>query len=590
MIIEFRRDLDHLEVPRRQFGIFRNDEQPRSVQWIEERWREVRLPNGRLMGFLELKYEVPYEYNGWWLKLGDADWARYKEGFLILRLSPGPGCTPVFKLELKAGDPQRTHPVYVALEQSHRALAAEKGFADVVIPLTDFGIGDFSRMRELVIVFEKRSIDPAYRKGTLLVRSMRLSLDKDPQAQTIDALLDDLGHRVFRWFAENHHPKTGLVRDRAPNCRGSKELPAMASIASSGYFLSMLPEAVRRGELSESEAAAKAEVALRFALGEMEHHEGLFYHFVHLETGKRWEQSEVSLLDSAIFFNGCMVAGQRFGGKVQELADALLDRADWPKFLIRHPKDGKPLLALGWTPEKGMLGPADVRSSEMAMPYFLAVGSRTHPIDPACWFNTSVGYRRIGGYKVLHGDLPLFTSYYGLGWHDLRGCADRDGADLFGNARQAALANRAFCRELGLKFRTYTAAEGGWWGISAGDSPAGYVACGPVHGDPDGTVWPLAALATLPWIPDEMKEDVARWRASEPWESALGDFGVAPFNLDRKWVGQDLIGIDVGSFYLSLANHANRTVWDLWMQHPIAISAIRKLDLKPAKPSAETGR
>jgi hypothetical protein len=53
-----------------------------------------------------------------------------------------------------------------------------------------------------------------------------------------------------------------------------------------------------------------------------------------------------------------------FGGQVRELADQILDRADWTKFLTKHPQTGKPLLALGWSQKSGMLHPIDVRSSE----------------------------------------------------------------------------------------------------------------------------------------------------------------------------------------------------------------------------------
>ena len=53
--------------------------------------------------------------------------------------------------------------------------------------------------------------------------------------------------------------------------------------------------------------------------------------------------------------------------------------------------------------------------------------------------------------------------------------------------------------------------------------------------------------------------------------------GLAPFNLDRDWVGNDLLAIDLGSFALALANLRNRTVWDLWMRHPVATAALDRL-------------
>jgi hypothetical protein len=405
-------------------------------------------------------------------------------------------------------------------------------------------------------------------------------------------LLDDLGHKAFRWFQDNRNPRTGLVRDRAPNWKGRTKTSDMASIASLGYYLSLLPEAVRLGEITRAEAEANAVLALRFVSDKMHHEHGLLYHFTDWETGKRWDKCEISVLDTSIFFNGCIVAAEAFGGEVADLANRLADRADWPHFLVNHHKTGKKVLSFGWKPEEGLLGAADFRSSEIAMPYFLAVGSRTHPIDAECWYNTPLNYGNLCGYKILNPGYPLFTSYYGLAWHDLKGMSDRTGVDLEANARLAALANRAFCRTLAGKFRSCQISEGSWWGISAGDSPKGYIGPALVATELDGTLWPTAALAALPSIPRELEQDLMKWRASKTWQRVSGDYGLSPFNLDKEWVGDDLIGIDIGSFYLSLANYRNGTIWKLWMKHPVAVNAFRRLGIKTPKlltPSASRG-
>jgi hypothetical protein len=377
-----------------------------------------------------------------------------------------------------------------------------------------------------------------------------------------------------------------MVADRWPNRReaavGDKsKKDVVASIASVGYFLSVLPDAVQRGWISREAAVKQAKTVLDFAGKKLEGKYGLFYHFVDWKTGRRCWNSEVSCLDSAIFFNGCVIAAEGFGGEVATAANALIDGADWTKFVIKDSRTGKALLSFGWTPEKGFLGFMDVRSSEMAMTYFLAVGSRTHPIDPQCWYNTRVSYRQVAGHRVLNGEHPLFTSYYGLGWHGLAGMVDKDGVDLEGNAKEAALANRESCRLLGQKHSTFSRQAGGWWGISAGDSAKGYVAPGPI-GDPGGTVWPTAALAAVPYIPQEVRQDLAAWRASKAWDLACGYYGLAPFDLDGKWVGEDLIGIDVGSFLVNLENLQNHAVHRLWSKHPVAVSALRKLGYRQA--------
>jgi hypothetical protein len=396
-------------------------------------------------------------------------------------------------------------------------------------------------------------------------------------------ILNDLGRKAFRWFQDNRNPKSGLIRDRGPNWKGRGTPSDMASIASAGYYLSLLPEAVRLGQITKPEAERDAIQLLQFVKTEMQDKHGLLFHFIHWETGKRWDQSEISVLDSAIFFNGCMVAAEALGGRVAELANYLVDRVDWGKFLTAHPKTKASVLSLGWRPESGgLIGATELRSSEMAMPCFLAVGSRSHPVGPECWYNVPVAYGLVCGHKILNPEQPLFTSYYGLGWHNLKGKVDRTGVDLEANARLAALANRAFCRQGAAKYHTYQKSDGFWWGISAGDAPTGYVAPGPVLGQIDGTVWPTAALATIPWVSDEFRDDLSRWQASRSWGRANGEYGLSPFNLDKDWVGADVIGIDLGSFAVSLANYRNETVRSLWMRHPVAVNALQKLGFKDA--------
>jgi len=229
------------------------------------------------------------------------------------------------------------------------------------------------------------------------------------------------------------------------------------------------------------------------------------------------------------------------------------------------------------------------------MPCLLAVASRTHPLGPECWYHTRIDrwkpdpahdtslridteYARLRA-RVLNPSHPLFTAQYGLVWAELKNLHDADGIDLWANARDAALLNRAYCREVAAKtFRTYDAANGGWWGLSAGDGPRGYVAPGPVEGDPDGTAWPTAALASTGWIDDLLAQDLRQWQASPWWKRVRGKYGLAPLSIDQNWFGNDLIGIDVGNFACALANARDNSIRRLWAAHPVARAAIHKLD------------
>ena len=120
-----------------------------------------------------------------------------------------------------------------------------------------------------------------------------------------------------------------------------------------------------------------------------------------------------------------------------------------------------------------------------------------------------------------------------------------------------------------------------WAGISAGDSPTGYRAPMCVANDPDGVVWPTTLLAALPWCEDHIRRVLPAWRASSTWDISCGTYGLGPFRLgDEPWRGKDIIGIDVGSFAVSLANVRNETVWRLWMRHPVAREAYTRLGIR----------
>lgn len=399
-------------------------------------------------------------------------------------------------------------------------------------------------------------------------------------ADSVASVLDDLERRAVAYFLDHHHPQTGLVRDRAANFPDAPPAPRprMASIAATGYYLSVLPEAVRRGWIARPDALVSARRVVE-SVARLEHHHGVLYHFVDWETGRRWEKSEISTLDTAILFNGLIVAGGGFP-ELAAAADAILHRADWPRFVIQ--RDGKRLLSLGYLPEQGLLGPVNVRTSEMAMPLWLALGS-PKSVDVECWYNTTTQSRSVAGRELPNGELPLFVSYYGLGWANLADLRDREGIDLFAVARQAALANRSFCRQVAApRYKSYRPELGGWWGISAGDSARGYVAPGPVESQVDGTVWPCTALAAMPWAQAELSADLAAWRASPLWPKVLGSYGLAPFNADSGWIGREIIGIDLGALLVNLANQRQRTVWDLWHKHPIPRRALQRLEIKPS--------
>ncbi len=423
------------------------------------------------------------------------------------------------------------------------------------------------------------------RRQFLQTAAAATALSATPMIQAADdsaATIDAMAKRAFDWFT-TYRPATGLVLDRGPNKRGVEKKPNLCSIASIGYYLSALPGAVKLGWIDADTAKKQTKETLSFIWEKLPHHRGLFYHFY--DATKGTTNSEISALDTALFLNGVVVAGQYYGDEIGKLADQLLDRTDWTALEMVNKGNGKESLSMAFFQKNGkteLAGPMDLRSSEYAMPYFLAVGSRTHSIDPQRWYNTGFLKMKLSGREVCFGNQPIFLSYYSLAWHRLAGMVDRTGFDMDDTAKQVCLINREYCRSIAKDHPTYNEENGWWWGLSAGDSPAGYVAAAPGRMKSLGTVWPVTAIAGLPWIPQELNEDVARWKKSPMWDKVNLDFGLAPFNVEKDpvWIARDLIGIDLGSFLLNWMNVKTGIVQDLWMSHPIAKNAMERLEYR----------
>ncbi len=395
-----------------------------------------------------------------------------------------------------------------------------------------------------------------------------------------ERLLEEQAIKAFAWFERYRVESTGLVLDRGCNSN-EEDRRDLSSIAACGYYLSFLPEAIRLGWIENEKGRDHARHMLRYALDEMNHDRGFFYHFYDARTGKPSPRSEVSVLDTSIFLNGVMVASVFFGGEINEMGDRLLDRVEWPVVCMDDP-DSK-LTVLSMAIRDGRLGyPMNLRSSEYLLAYWLAVGSRTHPVSPKLWYHCKVVHGEAMGRKVINPGSPLFLSYYSLAWQALEGYVDQEGIDLVEYGRNAALSNREYCRSLGNRFETYSESNGGWWGLSAGDSAKGYVAQGP-NDKVDGTVWPVTALASMTLIPDRIDEDIEHWYQSDVWSKIDGPYGLSPFNLTTGWFAKDLIAIDLGSFLLDWANRNNNTIRDLWMKHPVAQTGFKRLQWSKKK-------
>ena len=372
-------------------------------------------------------------------------------------------------------------------------------------------------------------------------------------ASTVN-LLDELEASAVRFFFEHSDPQTGLVRDRAR--ASGPEARNVASIAATGFGLSAMCIADRRGWLPPGEARRRVMRTLEYLANRADHRHGFYWHFMDMSTGVRSWHSEISSVDTSWLLCGTLHAREHFAlPSIDRLAAEIQDRVDWRWML-----DGANLLSHGWTPEAGFLPYRWDSYAEFLAMYLLALGSSTAPLPPSTWDAWKRPVRRCGGIRYIDSSTPLFTHQYSHAWFDFRQRRDRY-ADYFENSRRATLANRMACIEQAHQFRCY---DDNVWGITTADTSGGYRNVV----SPDGTLVPCAAGGSIAFLPREcgavLETMLARY-GSRIWCR----YGfIDAFEPEQNWYGPDVIGIDLGIMLLMAENARTGSVWETMAAAP----------------------
>jgi hypothetical protein len=392
-----------------------------------------------------------------------------------------------------------------------------------------------------------------------------------------EQFLDDLERSHFLYFWEQANPQTGLIKDRC-NVRVT-DTSVVASVASTGFGLTAICIAEKRGFVPYSEARLRVIATLDFLWKKLPTHRGFFYHFANIGTGERVWDSEVSSVDTTILLCGILTCRQHFvrDRDISELAHAIFDRVDWTWI-----SEDTSLLSMGWTPELGFLPSRWNYYSELMMIYLLGLGSSTHPLRPETW----LAWKRItfeyDGLRYIGSFAPLFVHQFSQAWFDFRHKRDKF-TDYFQNSAIATDAHRRFCVELGKMFPDYS---NDLWGITASDSEQGYVIWGgpPAMGPIDGTVVPAASGGSLPFLPEACMRVLKNIRSRYP--QAWSRYGfVDAFNPLKKWYDNDMVGIDAGITMLMVENARTGFVWETFMKNPEAQRGMANAGFKNYEPA-----
>lgn len=415
---------------------------------------------------------------------------------------------------------------------------------------------------------------------------------------SVDPFLDTLEQRTFEWFWDTTNASNGLVPDRWPDINFS-------SIAAIGFGLTAYGVGAERGYVTREQARDRTVATLRFLLNAPQSSEprdvtgyrGFFYHFLDMEKGLRFQNVELSAIDTALMMAGVLFAQSYFDRdepaerEIRDLASKLYERVEWSWMQPRPP-----LIAMAWRPEQGMT-PFDYKGYEEAMIlYVLALGSPAHAISPEAWTVRTGNYR----WDTFYGQqfvnyAPLFIHQYSHIWIDFRGIQDaymrEKGIDYFENSRRATYAQRAYAARNPNGFRDYS---DNIWGLTACIGPADtkgivdgkevqfhtYWARGASNGDirDDGTIAPTAAAGSLPFAPEivmpALKAMHARYgerlfRRYGFIDAFNPTFAVAGLPPRRGtvhadgWFVDDYLGIDQGPIVLMAENHRSGLVWEV---------------------------
>ena len=123
----------------------------------------------------------------------------------------------------------------------------------------------------------------------------------------------------FFWNTASTSEETyGLIPDNTVNHE-------MCSIASVGFGLAGITVGVHRGWITREAGEERAWRTLVTMNTKPDTLHGFYYHFLYMDTAKRYRDCELSIIDTALLVAGALCAGSYFGGRVLEEANRMYE-------------------------------------------------------------------------------------------------------------------------------------------------------------------------------------------------------------------------------------------------------------------------
>lgn len=426
-----------------------------------------------------------------------------------------------------------------------------------------------------------------------------------------EKLLDEIQRGCFGYFWNVVGRPALLAKDKTSD--------TICSTAAVGFQLSSLPIGVERGWITRDEGRDRAITVLR-ALIERDDNKkfGIYFHYVDERTGglpdfsrtRHRYELQASTVDHALLQAGVMTAASYFGDEVADLADRLIEGANWQAMYDRSAG----YMTMGWRAltDRGVAGPGEIRpsywryaSDEERLVAFLAAGAprEAHAIEPAAYYRLERVVKRHGEMApyVVSWNGSLFTYFFSHCWIGYAGLEADDPAsfgeagprvDWFENSRRAILTHRTRCIEASAEFPTLGENR---WGLAPCAFQTHYLVheVRPNLSDRDewhrGVLPPYGAASAIMFTPRESLAALREYRslvdsAGKPlvWrDPSEGGYGfVDAFSLQPPHAHEEYLGIDMGPMLLAIENARTGLIWRLFMEHPAARRSIKKLALR----------
>jgi len=426
--------------------------------------------------------------------------------------------------------------------------------------------------------------------------------DKPAASAEMKLNLDDLQRRTFNYFWETTDTINWQVRDRYPGVNFS-------SIAATGFGLTSYIVGAERGFVTREQAAdrvlktLKVLQQLRQGAGKsgISGYKGFFYHFLTLDKALRFQEVELSTIDTGLLMAGILSAMSYFDKdnetekQIRDISDFLYRRVEWDWAM-----EDSTTMSMGYHPERGFLKDARWWGYNEAMVLLvMAMGSPTHPLPAEAWQAWTSTYEwgtYFGQEFVQFGS--LFAHQYSHMYIDFKGIQDEymreKNIDYFENSRRATYANRSYCIANPAGYVGYSANV---WGLTACDGPGndnkanpniafmGYSArgAGLWHVTDDGTLAPTAAGGSVPFAP-EICLPALDAMYQQHGDKIYKEYGfIDAFNLtienkdgSKGWYDPDYIGIDQGPILIQIENHRSGLIWNIMKKNKYIIEGLKK--------------